>query len=158
MKKCLLLILAVVLAAPAYAHLEGQGKTIGDYKIEFSSLPEDLMAGENSDIVLAVENVTTGERMPGVNLWVRISLNSTAYLSSSNFVTDRFGVATVNYIFSDPGVYTLDVIPRPGNEKASFSMQVSGSQPVPLYMAAAAAVFFLGGLAVGFIFGRRTKA
>ena len=65
------------------AHLEGESQTAGGYKIELSTLPEELMTWKNSDIIIAIENATTGERVPGAVFWARLSLNGTAILSSN---------------------------------------------------------------------------
>lgn len=151
------ILVVLVLAAAASTHLEGEGKVVGDYKIELSTLPSLLSAGKNSDIVIAVENATTGERISGAEMWIRLSSNGAAFLASPNMVTDRFGVATINYVFQQSGAYTLDISFRNANTTASFDMTVGGGGSVPLYMAAAAAVFFVVGLAVGFIFFRRPK-
>jgi len=141
------------------AHLEGESQTAGGYKIELSTLPEELMTWKNSDIIIAIENATTGERIPGAAFWARLSLNGTAILSS-NFVANDAGLSTVNYIFQKAGHYQLDV--APSNNTATFHVRVLEEYKpegvgAPLYMAAAAAVFFIIGLTVGFIFFRRVR-
>lgn len=148
----------LLLASLSFAHLEGESQTVGSYKIELTTLPEEIMTGNNTDLIIAVENATTGERIPGARFWARLSLNSTAVLSS-NFAADNSGSATINYVFQKAGHYQLDI--APGSETATFHVRVLEEyrpEPIPLYIAAAAAIFFIIGLSVGFIFSRRVRA
>src|SRR3989338_71639 len=157
MKKYIALVFLFV-ASVSFAHLEGESAVIGDYKIELSTIPEELMIGVNSDVVISIENATSGERIRGAAFWARLSLNDTTVLSSSDFITNGFGSSGINYIFQKPGHYRLDITPALSNATATFHLRVLEeykADSAPLYMAAAAAVFFIIGIAVGFIFSRR---
>ncbi|HLC76694.1 MAG TPA: hypothetical protein VJH04_00665 [archaeon] len=150
-----LIVSLLLISSVAFAHLEGEAKIIGDYRIELATLPEMLETGKNSDIVIIIENATTGERMGRVGLWARLSLDDIAIISSPNLVTDSSGIAILNYNFNKPGNYKLDV--SLSDAVTGFDLHVSGSEPVPLYIAATAVIFFIVGLAAGMIFFMKRK-
>jgi len=144
----------LLLISISFAHLEGEGRIVGDYKMELSTLPPVAESGKNSDIILAIENATTGERLAGVPVWIGISMNDTSVFSTSDLVTDKFGVVNINYVFPGGGQYAVDVSLQ--EAAASFDVYVFGGL-VPLYTAAVAALFFIIGIAIGLIFSRRLR-
>lgn len=105
MKIIFTILLLILSASPAVAHLNGEAIEEGGYRVELGRVPENLVVGENVAFSVSMENLE-GQRISSTKAWVRLSLGDSILFSSTDFITDD-GTIDFSATFMEPGEHEM---------------------------------------------------
>ena len=150
---CLVFLITVI--QPSSAHISAEGKSVGNYKIEFGTLPESPIIGENTIFSVSFENATSGLPILNQSFWLRLSSMDKVLFSSKDLFAGDKGPAFISYNFMEAGDYEAKVEFYSGDEPLSvdFTFTVAG-RPDFNYMYI---VIFAAGLIAGFFIRKFLK-
>ena len=115
-------ILLILLSTLVFAHGNAIEQKVGDHIVELG------IEGENQDltIVASLED-KQGNRIGGVETFLRISKGNEIILATSHLVTDQQGQAHLTHHFEKPGTYEVDIT-FSAEEKVSakFPIEIKG--------------------------------
>jgi hypothetical protein len=81
---------------------------IGNYNMEMKTDPVNPIAGQNTKILLRISSVD-GEELVDLPIIIRIFKDGIE-LEKTHPILIPYGHNTYSYIFSEPGLYTLDIV------------------------------------------------
>ena len=124
----LYLIIFLFFIPLTFAHLEGEGKEVGDYRIEFAKIDDVVKTDKSTAIVFYIENRTTGERVKNLDAWLRVSYEDSVLFSNPNTYQDNSGALSLTYNFPFEGEYEIKVQFDVDGKKVGteFNLEVEG--------------------------------
>ncbi|MDA1197076.1 MAG: hypothetical protein O2779_03880 [Nanoarchaeota archaeon] len=145
------LIILILLSTLTIAHGEGLQQEVGDYTVELA------IEGENQDLtfVAAIED-KQGNKLKGVELFLRISEGDTILAATSHLVTDELGSAHLTHHFEESGTYGIDLTFSADEKvKATFPIEIKAKTNFQIRNL----LYLLLAVILGFILGKtKSKA
>lgn len=121
MRKTVFLLLAILLALPVGAHLDGGVDTpVGAFIIDFGYAPAPIIAGEPALLSFNLVNASEEVVSPG-SAWVRIANEDVVFAGTFAARADHI---VFTYTFPAPGDYEV-LVRFPDGPEASFSLRVA---------------------------------
>ncbi len=135
MKALFSLVIVLLFAVPvvAFAHSEGEAQLLGEYRIEFSLVPEQPTVGVQQSFLLGIENPDDFSSVGDVPVWFRITGSAGVLFTTDHVVSSETEFITASFLPLQHGEYTVDVKTSQAidtEDMVSFSFTVTGEDEI----------------------------
>jgi hypothetical protein len=107
---------------------------IGNYNMEMKTDPINPIAGQNTNVLLRISNIDGEDLIELIFIIIKISKAGTELESAPHPILVPYGHYTYSYVFSEAGIYALQVeitdnyyYAYPGQQNITFTFPISVS-------------------------------